>query len=73
MTTRLAATLLRLAGDDGNDVTGVSHRDLAEMVGGLRETVTPVLNDLRAGGLIELHRMHIRILDSKALQHLTEA
>ena len=49
---RLASLLLRLAQEQGsNDITGLTHQDLAESVGTYRETATQVLNDLKAEGL----------------------
>ena len=48
---RLASLLLRLAEEQGsNDITGLTHQDLAESVGTYRETATQVLNDLKAEG-----------------------
>jgi CRP-like cAMP-binding protein len=70
---RLAATLLRLAGPDGIEITGITHQDLAELVGAYRETTTKILNEFRSRGLIDLHRLRIRILDREALQHLAES
>jgi CRP/FNR family cyclic AMP-dependent transcriptional regulator len=72
VTARLAATLLHLAGEGGCDVTGTSHQDLAEMVGAYRETTTRLLNEFRARGLIDLHRLRIHILDPEGLRKLTE-
>jgi CRP-like cAMP-binding protein len=69
---RLARTLLTLAGE-GREVTGVTHQDLAELVGVYRETATRVLNELRAQGLIELHRLRITLLDRARLQELAES
>jgi CRP/FNR family cyclic AMP-dependent transcriptional regulator len=70
---RLAAMLLHLAGPDGRELVGVTHQDLAEMVGAYRETATRILNDFRARGLIDHHRGRIRILDAEGLRRLVEA
>lgn len=65
---RLAALLLRLWHENGNQpITGLTHQDLADMAGTLRETTTEVLNQFKAAGLIELHRMNINLLDVDGL------
>lgn len=66
---RLAAELLRLAGD-GDRVEGVSHQDLADSVGAYRETVTRVLNEFKRDGLIELDRLAIHVSDGERLKAL---
>ena len=66
---RVATTLLRLAGA-GSTVTGVSHQQIAESIGAARETVTRVLGDFAAAGLIELGRFRITIADRSGLDHL---
>jgi len=68
---RLAETLLRLADADG-EIAGVTHQDLSELVGAYRETTTKALNDFRARGLIDLHRLQIRILDADRLRAVAE-
>jgi CRP-like cAMP-binding protein len=70
---RLASLLLRLAADQGTSViAGLTHQDLAEMTGTFRETVTETLNQFKAQGLVDLHRMQITILDSAQLAHVAE-
>ncbi len=69
---RLAATLLQLAGDAGREITGITHQDIAEMVGAYRETTTRILNEFRGKGLIELHRLRITIRDRAGLIALAE-
>ncbi|MFN8371576.1 MAG: Crp/Fnr family transcriptional regulator [Anaerolineae bacterium] len=44
-----------------------THESLANMVGANRETVTKILNELRAQQVIELHRGRIVILDLQKL------
>ncbi len=68
---RLAETLLRLADADG-EIAGVTHQDLAELVGAYRETTTKTLNEFRMRGLIDLHRMRIHILDLDGLRTVAE-
>ena len=66
---RLAALLLRLA-KDGNEVVGLTHQDMAEMIGTYRETTTQTLNDMKAEGILEIGRRRITILDKDALQKI---
>lgn len=70
---RLASMLLRLSDEQGSDeVTGLTHQDLAESVGTYRETATQVLNDLKSQGLIEIGRKRIEILKRDALMEIAE-
>jgi CRP-like cAMP-binding protein len=68
---RLAALLLRQAGD-GDEVAGLTHQDLAEMIGTYRETTTQTLNDMKAQGIVEIGRRRITILDKDALRQIAE-
>jgi len=71
---RLASLLLRLAEEQGsNDITGLTHQDLAESVGTYRETATQVLNDLKSTGYIDIGRKRITILDVDALTAVAES
>jgi CRP-like cAMP-binding protein len=71
---RLASLLLQLAEEQGsNDITGMTHQDLAESVGTYRETATQVLNDMKADGLIEIGRKRITILDRERLAVVAES
>jgi CRP-like cAMP-binding protein len=65
---RLAAVLLELASPDGAEILGVSHQDLADMVGTSRETITRILDEWRLAGAVELERMRIAVHDRAALQ-----
>lgn len=71
---RLASLLLRLADEQGNgsDVRGLTHQELAELIGTYRETVTQTLNDLKADGLVEIGRKHIHIVDRDGLGLVAE-
>lgn len=69
---RLSSLLLRLAGDS-NQLSGLTHQDLAEMVGTYRETATQVLNDLKSRNLIEIGRKRITILDREGLLSVSES
>ncbi len=68
---RLAALLLRLAGD-GHEVVGLTHQDMAEMIGTYRETTTQTLNDMKADGIVAIGRRRISILDKDALRAIAE-
>ena len=68
-----SAFLLQLAGDDGEQIAGVSHQDLADVVGTCRETVTRILNEFRSEGYIDLGRLHVNILQRDALDTIAEA
>lgn len=69
---RLATSLLELAGEADGKIEGVSHQDLADMVGTYRETATRVLNEFRSDGLIELSRLRVAILQPDALRAIAE-
>ncbi|MFN2393811.1 MAG: Crp/Fnr family transcriptional regulator [Pyrinomonadaceae bacterium] len=81
---RLAALLLSLAdkkpvnkqnesvsSDPAFVEIACTHEELSQMTGVHRETITRVLNNFRANGLIELHRGKIVLLDEKALTQLS--
>ena len=68
---RLASLLLRLAAErDTDEITGLTHQDLAETIGTYRETATQVLNDMKMAGIIEIGRKRITILDRARLLEL---
>jgi CRP-like cAMP-binding protein len=71
---RLASLLLKLSNHGKSEpiVNGYTHQDLAEMVGTYRETTTQTLNQFKNQGWIEIERKRIQIIDSQALQDLTE-
>ncbi len=67
---RLASVLVDLADEEGQNLKGFSHEDLAEMAGTYRETVTQTLNDFKAKGWLDLGRRRIEIRDLEALREL---
>lgn len=69
---RLAASLLDLAQDD-NKIVGVSHQDLADIVGTYRETVTRILNEFRGEGFIQLGRLNVTLLKIEELRAIAES
>ena len=71
---RLASLLLRLAAErDTDEITGLTHQDLAETIGTYRETATQVLNDMKMAGIIEIGRKRIKILDRTRLLELARS
>ena len=71
---RLASLLLRLAEEQNSqEITGLTHQDLAESVGTYRETATQVLNDLKSQGFIDIGRKRITILDEDKLIEVAES
>ena len=70
--TRIATFLLQLADEETGKIEGVSHQDLADMVGTYRETVTRILNEFRSKGYIDLGRLNVAILDQDALEAIAE-
>jgi CRP-like cAMP-binding protein len=72
---RLAGALLRLARrtGTGQDVAGYSHRELAEMLGAHRESVTLVLDLLQAEGTVAIERRRIHLRQPDRLRELAGA
>ncbi|MDO4244526.1 MAG: Crp/Fnr family transcriptional regulator [Deinococcus sp.] len=71
---RLALTLLALAEREGEWESGtlalkerISHQDLAHSVGSTRETITKLLGDFRARGLLDLGYRRIVLTDKAGL------
>jgi CRP-like cAMP-binding protein len=74
---RVAATLIRLADRVGrereNDVLidmPLSRQDLADMTGATIETVSRVISDLRARGVIDSGRRWVSIVDRAAVERI---
>lgn len=68
---RLAGLLLQLADEAGSEtIVGHTHQDLGERIGTYRETTTQTLNTFKAGGLIDIGRKRITILDRKGLRRI---
>lgn len=66
MTARVAALLLREA--RGEEVSGLSHQDIAERLGVYRETATNALNELKSASVVSIGRKRITILDRERLR-----
>lgn len=70
---RLASLLLRMAEQrESNKLRGVGHQDLAERVAALRETVTTILAEFKAEGLVELNWRKILILNEEGLHRIAD-
>lgn len=69
---RVAAVLLRLTEGRSGAEAAVTHQEIGDMIGALRETVTKILDDLRADELVELRRGHVRVRDPERLRSLLE-
>lgn len=67
---RIAAVLLRLSQEHAEPVVRLTHQELGDMVGALRETATKTLDEFQSAGLVELGRGRIRLRDSAGLQAL---
>lgn len=70
---RVAAALLQLSANTQGEITGVSHQELADMVGTYRETVTRILNEFRNAGHIELERLRCTVRKPEALRAIAES
>ncbi|MEV4768371.1 Crp/Fnr family transcriptional regulator [Micromonospora humida] len=75
---RVARCLLDLARADVDNVgrptplvSDVSQQEIAALVGASREAVSKALQGFRLGGLIELARRHVAIIDPEGLEALT--
>jgi CRP/FNR family transcriptional regulator, cyclic AMP receptor protein len=74
---RLASLLLRVATDTDwrgrRTLGGLTHQQLAELIGTHRETVTVTLNQFKAAGLLELGRRRITLLNPEGLATIAGA
>ena len=76
---RLATLLLRLAGDTKSEppsaatVGGLSHQDLADMLGVYRETVTTALDNFRNNDIIAIGRRQLVLRNVPRLRELAAA
>src|SRR6516162_1056803 len=69
---RIAAVLLRLSQGQNGEVVSITHQELGDMIGALRESVTKVLDDFQREGLVELGRGRIILRDVAGLQSRLE-
>lgn len=68
VTGRVAGLLLRLADENSNVVEGQSHRELAAMVGCLRESLTVALDRFKQTEAVAVGRKRIEIIDRSQLE-----
>jgi CRP/FNR family cyclic AMP-dependent transcriptional regulator len=68
---RLAALLLQEM-DSTGVVKGLTHQDLAELLGTYRETVSQAIREFRSRGLVQPGRKHIMLLDRAELRRIAE-
>ena len=61
---RLRRTLILLAREDGvkHQITGITHTDLAEMVGSSREMISIVMKELKLGDYLRVDGRTITLL-----------
>lgn len=65
---RIAALLLRLADSHADVDLAVTHQEIGDMIGALRETVTAILDGFQAEGLVDLRRGHVLVRDPQGLR-----
>lgn len=65
---RIAAVLLRMSCERRDGVVTLTHQELGDMVGAMRETVTKTLDELQRAGVVELSRGHIILRDVEGLR-----
>lgn len=65
---RLASLLLDFSNHENGMIDGVSHQTLADYLGTYRETVSAILRDFKAEGMVELGYRRIAVLDQEGLK-----
>lgn len=68
---RLASLLLQHM-DSSGEVCGLTHQDLAEMLGTYRETISQAMRDFRTRRLVVPGRKRIAIIDPDALRRVAD-
>jgi CRP/FNR family transcriptional regulator, cyclic AMP receptor protein len=68
---RLAALLLQEM-DPTGVVIGLTHQDLAELLGTYRETVSQAIREFRSRGVVRPGRKRIAVLDSAELRRIAD-
>src|SRR6266852_2805985 len=58
----------RLSQEQAGEVVSITHQELGDMIGALRESVTKVLDDFQRAGLVELSRGRVILRDMAGLQ-----
>ena len=70
--TRVAAELMSLSQEEQATLLPITHQELGERCGLLRETVTKALDMFQDQGLVELHRGRILLRDIDGLREMLE-
>jgi CRP-like cAMP-binding protein len=65
---RVAAVLLRLTESRAGGEAQATHQEIGDMIGALRETVTKILDEFQADGLVELRRGRVVVRDPERLR-----
>jgi CRP/FNR family transcriptional regulator, cyclic AMP receptor protein len=65
---RVAAVLLRLTEGRAGGAARATHQEIGDMIGALRETVTKILDEFQAEGLVELRRGQVLVRDPARLR-----
>jgi CRP/FNR family transcriptional regulator len=71
--TRLAALLLEESELNSDDDLAITHEQIANHLGSMREVVTRMLKYFQNEGLVKLGRASIRLLDKARLSDLAKA
>jgi CRP/FNR family transcriptional regulator len=72
VSTRVAAALVRLSrGREGS--LRITHQEIGDMVGAIRESVTKSLDELQTEGVVELRRGRVVVRDPRSLQRRLRA
>jgi CRP/FNR family transcriptional regulator, cyclic AMP receptor protein len=65
---RIAAVLVRLSQGHNGEVVSITHQELGDMIGALRESVTKVLDEFQRDSLVELGRGRVILRDVASIQ-----
>jgi CRP/FNR family transcriptional regulator, cyclic AMP receptor protein len=65
---RIAAVLVRLSQGHNGEAVSITHQELGDMIGALRESVTKILDEFQRDGLVELGRGRVILRDVTNLQ-----
>jgi len=69
---QLATLLLQMMDQTSGTVAGVTHQDLADMLGTYRETVSQAFREFRRRGLVKPGRKNVIILDPEGLRRIAD-
>jgi len=65
---RVSAVLLRLTEGRVGVEVAVTHQEIGDMIGALRETVTKILDEFQSDEIVELRRGHVLVRDPERLR-----